>query len=431
MLSNREVASLILLGLFLAFALTIPSVRKALRPLAVTFFTPRIVLPLLAYAGFIVLIVFAGAQVRMWEPSLLKDTLVWSLVSGIVLFFKFDEASKEGFVGRRVRAALSAAVFVEFYLNLISFWLIWELLVQATASALLVFAVVAEFDAKTKGIARAARVLLALIGGGLLIATAFELFRTIGTLEPADMARSFLLPLWLTAASLIFIYVLALYANYELAFMRLDRMAKTRRARWRSKLALVVGLNVRNPDVHHFGGGWLTELASAATWGDALRKVREWRTWRSSAVAAKQREADALVLYADIQGTDDEGRQLDRREFAETTDALEWLSVCQMGWYRNRTKGRYPRDLLKIFQPGFTRGLPDDHGITMKVRKDGQAWFAWRRTVTGWCFGIGANGPSPNQWFYEGPEPPHGYPGSDPAWGNRPFERGPNWESDA
>jgi len=97
-----------------------------------------------------------------------------------------------------------------------------------------------------------------------------------------------------------------------------------------------------------------------------------------------------------------------------------------MGWYRNRTKGRYPADLLKIFQPGFTRGLPDDHGIEMRVRRDGKAWYAWRQTVTGWVFAIGAAGPPPNQWFWDGPKPPPGFPGR--SWMSRPFERGPNWE---
>lgn len=63
----------------------------------------------------------------------------------------------------------------------------------------------------------------------------------------------------------------------------------------------------------------------------------------------------------------------------------------------------------------------------MKVRGDGQAWFAWRRTTTGWVFGIGAKGPPPSEWFYEGPEPPKGYPDSGPGWGSNAFERGPNW----
>jgi len=83
-------------------------------------------------------------------------------------------------------------------------------------------------------------------------------------------------------------------------------------------------------------------------------------------------------------------------------------------------------DLNDFFSGG---GLSSDPGITMKLSKNGQAWYAWRRTVTGWYFAIGATGPPPNRWEYDGPEPPHGFPGKDPRWGERPFsdEANPNW----
>ena len=145
--------------------------------------------------------------------------------------------------------------------------------------------------------------------------------------------------------------------------------------------------------------------------------------------AAERKRADDLRRFAGVSGTDEDGRQLDRREFAETIDALEWVATCQSGWYQNRTGGKYPKDLVEKLGDMFGRGLPPEHGIQLKVRKDGQAWFAWRRTITGWCFAVGGMGPPPKQWFYDGPEPPTGYPGSSDGWAERPFERGLNWEA--
>lgn len=84
---------------------------------------------------------------------------------------------------------------------------------------------------------------------------------------------------------------------------------------------------------------------------------------------------------------------IDQREFRETRDALQWLATCQMGWYqREEDGGRYRDDMLAIQNNDFTRyGLLLDHGITLRVSKDGQAWFAIRRTVAGWVFAIGAS----------------------------------------
>ena len=75
---------------------------------------------------------------------------------------------------------------------------------------------------------------------------------------------------------------------------------------------------------------------------------------------------------------------------------------------------RYRDDLLQILDDSLTRlGLPKESGVTLRVSEDGQSWYAWRRTVTGWCFAIGAAGVPPDQWEYDGAEPPKGYPGND------------------
>jgi hypothetical protein len=98
-----------------------------------------------------------------------------------------------------------------------------------------------------------------------------------------------------------------------------------------------------------------------------------------------------------------------------------------MGWYHNQGH-RYRPELLNIFEPDFARkGLPADHGIRLVVGKNGQSWYAWRRTITGWCFAIGAAKAPPDQWRYDGPEPPGGFPGRDPAWGVEPLEGTANW----
>ena len=105
--------------------------------------------------------------------------------------------------------------------------------------------------------------------------------------------------------------------------------------------------------------------------------------------------------------TDDAGRRLDRREFDATIDALRLLETCEDNWHRNR--GRYRKDLLTMVGDHF-RGLPEESGIELRVSEDGQSWYAWRRTLSGWCFAIGAGGPPPEQWKFDGPEPPRGFP---------------------
>lgn len=100
------------------------------------------------------------------------------------------------------------------------------------------------------------------------------------------------------------------------------------------------------------------------------------------------------------------------------------MAAAQSGWYSNPEKV-YRADLVELLQP--FPGLPDDHGIEIEVANDGQSWWAWRRTITGWCFAVGAAQPPPDEWLYDGLDPPTGFPGEDPAWGERWGTDARNW----
>ncbi|MBA2633812.1 MAG: hypothetical protein H0U86_12580 [Chloroflexi bacterium] len=385
------------------------------------------VLPLVFYMLWVVGVVLAGRAAGIWELSLLKDTAAWFVVAGVVLFFSFVKAGSEaGFFRRTLGRTVRLAAFLEFYLNLAVFDLWIELLLQPLLLFASLVSLIGSRDPKAQPARRFADGLLALLGIGLLLGTAFELSQIWGTLDARETLLSFALPIWLTLSGLPVIWLLSAYANYQSAFLRVKWMSPDKRLSWRSRLAMWRTFHVRHRQMHGFGGLWAKQLAEAPNWSTACGAVEDFLADRRGQEEQERRRHEALVRNAGVEGTDAEGRQRDRREFAETIDALEWLHTCQMGWYRNRTKGRYPADLLKIFQPGFTRGLPDDHGIEMRVRRDGKAWYAWRQTVTGWVFAIGAAGPPPNQWFWDGPKPPPGFPGR--SWMSRPFERGPNWE---
>jgi hypothetical protein len=260
---------------------------------------------------------------------------------------------------------------------------------------------------------------------GLLGAEAVAMSDRWTTYDWGSQAQSFVLTLWLTVGTLPFVAWLSLFSTYEQALLHMESRDGSR-APLKARLALVVAFRARaRRELHRFVGFWPRKLAEAGGFRAGLAVIGDFRAELRAQDAAEQERAEDLVRYAGVPGTDGEGRQLDRREFDATRQALEWLATVQAGAYHRDQ--RYDDDALKVFQPGFARGLPDEHGITMKVRQDGQAWFGWRRTITGWVFAVGSEGPPPRQWFYDGPEPPRGYPMSDSGWPTAPFDRGANW----
>jgi hypothetical protein len=191
---------------------------------------------------------------------------------------------------------------------------------------------------------------------------------------------------------------------------------------------LVLGFRLHLRDLNSPGRNCAWKLARVSSLREGLRVVSDHRRSLRQAEANERDAEQRLRDFAGVEGTDEEGRQLDQREFSDTRDALQWIATCQMGWYRT-LGGQYKPDLLEILAyDSSLKRLPTDHGIHLVVAKNRRSWYAWRRTVSGYCFAIGAAKAPPDQWLYDGPEPPKGFPGRDPVWGSAPF--GPdeaNW----
>jgi hypothetical protein len=424
-LNNREWATLIwAVGIFLVLALV---VRKEMRSnvggILRTLLSPQLLLPLLVMVGYVVGEVWLGYKARLWRSDLIKDTLVWVIISALALFFGYSQASKQPrFFRRRLVAAVSVPVFIEFFANLFVLNLVAELALQPFLILLAIFIAAAESDERLRGWRTPLNVLIALIGLSLLAYSVRQLIMIWSAVDKPATALQFALPIWLTIGLLPYVYVLNLYSNYQKAFHAIDAHTNDRRARRRAKLALVTKTHFRARDSYSFGGWpWLERIASTPRFRDVRRVVADFQKSCREKERAAAEEKERLRRYAGSDETDAEGRRLDRREFKETMKALYWLAECMEGWYYNEDRGgrRYRADLLEALGPSFFKpyGLPpDDPGITMRVTKKGKAWYAWRRTITGWCFAIGAAGPPPDRREYDGPEPPDGFPVKGRGW---------------
>ena len=428
MLTTRELASLFWLAVLVALLVSRGDGRAGVRSVGRLLLRRKLAGAILAFAGYVGVLVYAASRLGAWNPGLATDTLLWFFTAGLRVLFSLNRAStEERFFVRTARDTVGITALLEFYVNLVAFPLPVEVIGQPVIALLLGMSIVAGRDPAQLPAKRFVDATLGLAGLGVMAITGWALAGERSTLDMAGMLRSFALPIWLTLGALLFLYGFCLISNYEQASLRVTLASPDRQTPWRAKVALVLGQGMRNGAYLSFAGSaYPRRLAEATSVAEARQTVRAYHAWEHERKVEEARAAEWLRTHAGVAGVDDEGRQLDQREFAETKRALEWLAICEMGWYRDRA--RYRDDLLPMLSLAFKRdGLPADHGLTLAVRKDGQAWHAWRRTVTGWCLGIGASGPPPCQCHYEGAEPPNGLPGADPSWGEDAFDMGPDW----
>jgi len=150
-----------------------------------------------------------------------------------------------------------------------------------------------------------------------------------------------------------------------------------------------------------------------------LAAVIEWAQANAGEKAETQRR-EREARYAGSNAIDQEGRRLDRRGFNEVKAALfalangETVLFQRHGRYTNNMRGPLAAWLLE---------LPDSSSLTVNTSADGQQFWAWGVTPTGFCFGIAGRDGAHAKWLYAGPDPPDGGLTQEPTGGTQRLTR--------
>ena len=432
MLTTREIATIIwIVPVAAVIGWKMPGIRGPVRSLVGLLLQRVFLIPAAMFTLWMVVAIYVAFRLGAWSLANLKDTLYWFVPGYVLLFGAVNAAKEKGFFRRRVRDALGLSAFFTFYLTVATLDLGWELVLVPVLTLL---SVVAAFGGVTLGgttavSARAgnrARLIAGVIVIALVVYTTVRLVQDPGTTDWAELVRGLALPAWLTIWAVPFLWAWSAFVEYDTALAHLRIATTDGRTPWKSVLALIVSFRFRLSALRGFAGRWPHDLAMARGFREARAVIAKQQAEVNAEADARQKAADDIKRLTGAVGLDEHGRQLDKREFKETVDALVHAGNSRMGWYRNRDN-RYQSDLLKKFGHVLKGDLPDEHGITIEVSNSGQSWYAWRRTPSGLVLAIGAAGPPPDQRFYEGIDPPKGFPKVSGGW-LPSFERGPNWE---
>ena len=276
-LNNREAAAAIWLLVGLTFVIYKGAIREALIDVLRVALHPKLVTPLAGSVLYIGLLCFVASRLNLWHSGLTKDTVIWFIVSGFVLFIGVAGASKQrGFFRSVVRRAITATVALEFFLNLFVFAFIIELLVQPIIALLAVMSFVAGMEERHRPVRRLVDGTLSVIGLTLILYVGVRLSGEWRQIDVTESALALALPVWLTVAVVPFVFILSLYSTYELAFVRIDIAASNKRT-WRMKLALLRSFHFRTVQLERFSYPWLSRLARASSYGEARRIIVGYR----------------------------------------------------------------------------------------------------------------------------------------------------------
>lgn len=441
-ITNREWAWLILVAAAVIGLMITPSVRRrvipSLRSLANALQSWAIVRLLVFYVAYVLVLVTVASRLHIWTVDQLKDTVVVTGAVGLPILLTVHKLDSAGGVFRRVLiSALGASAFLAFYVQLETLDLWAEVLVQGAVAILILISFAAQVlpkFARTRRVVLAARIA---IGLALFAYTTDVIATTWDASDWSEAGWSLALSVWLPLALLPFLYVSAFFVTASSALtMALFRNGQAQH-KSRTRLAGYCGLRFSLKLAHEFIGDWRWALGDTEGFRDGLRVMKRFRQ------AVKKRDHDLRAYTKHMEetdgssGFDQEGLVLDRREFHVTKERLDDIYWLQRGTYSNGPR-RYDSSLLEAPWDWHQKDLPVDNGLTLTVSDNGQSWMAWRLTPSGWCFGMGGTSQWQQEWQFDGPNPPSGFPGAESEGWKEVFQwedlendpRSPEWRKD-
>ena len=221
--STREVATAFWLLIFSAWALRKPDIRRAICRIGQSFCHLKILVPILLMSGYVWTIIAGLKILGIWQADLLKDTIVWFCFGAIAMLARFITADRPGSVFRETMAdSLKVVIVVEFLVNTYTFPLAVELALVPLLTFVAVLGAIADTKKEYLAVSKVLKGVQAILGMTILVAAASRAWADWQNLETLATLRSVALAPILSVSLLPFLYLIVLYAKYEIVFVRLD-----------------------------------------------------------------------------------------------------------------------------------------------------------------------------------------------------------------
>lgn len=287
-LNNREEAALIWLVILTAFVLSKSDIHSSLVALLRLAVTPKLASVWIIYFVWVISLVLVADRIGIWRAILTKDTLVWGLTAGIILLAGVTEAAEPGYFRRALSEVLGVVVIFEYIMNLVSFSLLFEFLLQPALFIVMVSPSVAMEPEWQETWEQVKVGFLTILLVTVVGHTARTLHASWETIDWELFVLRAVWPMLLGTWVLMLVFALGIVASYEEAFLRLGQYRDGRKGLWKAKLGLVLALGIRLRWIHEAAEGGTHHVARAESVGTAYEAAKCYKT---ELVAAKSQEA--------------------------------------------------------------------------------------------------------------------------------------------
>jgi hypothetical protein len=245
-LSTRELAIAIWIIIALIACFLSKNIRQSIFGIFRALFAWKVLVSLFAFFAHTTFYVFILYKISMWDITMLKDTIIWTLGFGFVALVNTNKINDSKYFKNVFFDALKWTIAIEFIVNFFTFSLTKELIFVPIIVLAAMMQAVASFDPKHKQVENLMKNFLLLFSAFVFL---FSLYKTIqqhNDLFTFDNLKSFLLPVYLTITFLPFMYFYNLLVKYEELWVRLKFIIRDKKDRKRIKrrIIFIANLNI-------------------------------------------------------------------------------------------------------------------------------------------------------------------------------------------
>lgn len=244
-LSTREIS--ILIWLIISFSIFILISQKAFLNVLRFLFHYKIISALFTYLIYCSGIIYILFELDYWNLDLLKDTIIWFLSTGIIIFFNINKIEKTDYFIKIINDNLKIIIFLEFVINFYTFGIITELIIVPTITLIIIVYEYSKYtmhkNPKHINANKFLQFILSLFTVFIFSHIIYKIIFDYKQLFTNSNIKSLYLPILLTILSFPFYYFLALIMIYEEFFVRINFMFSSKKIRRQVKKNILLNAN--------------------------------------------------------------------------------------------------------------------------------------------------------------------------------------------
>ena len=220
--SNREISTALWLGIILLVFVSNKDVRQSMWQVVRAFCCRYILVVTFLLLAYVVGIVWILHATGAWTTSILKETIIWFIFSGVALTFSLaTKENTEGLFKTIMVNNLKLIVVLEFLIGTYTFSLPIELIFVPMLTFLVVLSAFAKSKDEYASVAKFLGGLEAIVGITIVAFAIIKAITDFETIRSIDSIRRVLLAPVLSISLVPFIFSLSVYSIYEILFMGL------------------------------------------------------------------------------------------------------------------------------------------------------------------------------------------------------------------